>query len=284
MLAVAGGAAADTLTPESGGSPNADDIDTLYKFVFALGVVVFVGVEGVLIYTLVKYRQKRHGPAPAQIRGNTRLEIGWTAGAAGLLVIITAVMFLMLGDIEDPPDSLPGGLQTGRGGGESQFAAVGQAEPPSGKALEIEVTGQQYLWRFDYPGRERLFSYHTMYVPTETTVTLKITSQDVMHSWWIPKLGAKKDAVPGHVIESWFRVPASKDGERQAFTGECAELCGEGHADHYARVVALPPEEYRAWAARQTQAISDAMVQLSISRRERTAAGEAVDPERPEGG
>ena len=269
VLALAPAAPADTLTPESGGSPNADDIDTLYKFVFALGVIVFLGVESVLVYTLVKYRQKRRGPPPAQIRGNTRLEIGWTAGAGGLLVIITVVMFVLLGDIKNPQNSRPGGLPLASG---PQFAALGQPAPPSGKALEIEVNGQQFLWRFTYPGEGPLFSYYEMVVPFDTTVTLKITSQDVIHSWWVPKLGGKADAMPGHTNETWFRIPASDDGKPRVFVGECAELCGEGHADHYARVKAVPPEEYQRWAARQTEAIKESQEQLAISRRERQEA------------
>ena len=279
LLVAAPATLADVFTPESdSGSPNAEDIDTLYKFVFGLGVLVFLGVEGMLIYTLLKYRMKRHSPAPAQIRGNTRLEIGWTAGAAGLLVIIAAVMFVMLGDIKNPQNSTPGGLPLGSAG--TQFAATGQPDPPSGKSLQIDVNGQQYLWRFDYPSDEPLFSYYEMVVPLDTTVTLNITSQDVQHSWWIPDLGGKMDAVPGHTNETWFRIPSTGDGKAREFVGECAELCGEGHADHYARVRALPPDEYEAWAARQTQAINESQEQLAASRRER----EATEPTNTETG
>ena len=86
------------------------------------------------------------------------------------------------------------------------------------------MNGQQYLWRYDYPGGAT--SYYEMVVPTNTTVVLKITSSDVQHSWWIPKLGGKADAVPGHTNETWFKI--SKEG---IYKGQCAELCGSGHAD-----------------------------------------------------
>jgi len=257
-------AMADALSPESGGSPNANDIDTLYKIVFAFGVLVFLGVEGTLILFLVKYRKRRGGPPPEQIRGNTALEIGWTAGAAVLLVIITVVMFAYLGGIKNPRSSLAGGLQ---------FASLGQPPPPGGKSLEIGVNGQQYLWRYDYPGEDSVFNYYEMVVPIKTTVTLEITSQDVQHSWWIPKLGGKHDAVPGHTNETWFRI--DKPG---SYVGECAELCGEGHATHYARVRAVEPAEYELWVTRQAELIKDSQEELAASRREREGeANEAPD-------
>ncbi len=87
------------------------------------------------------------------------------------------------------------------------------------------MNGQQYLWRYDYPGSGR-FNYHEMVVPTNTTVVLKITSSDVIHSWWIPKLGGKADAMPGHINETWFKI--AKEG---VYKGQCAELCGSNHAD-----------------------------------------------------
>ena len=92
------------------------------------------------------------------------------------------------------------------------------------------MNGQQYLWRYDYPGGD-VFSYYRMVVPTNTTVVLKITSSDVIHSWWIPKLGGKADATPGHTNETWFKI--SKAG---IYEGQCAELCGSNHADMRAEV------------------------------------------------
>ena len=193
-------AIADTFTPESGGSSNADDIDTLYKITLYVGIVIFLLVEGTLIWSLVRHRARRGGRA-AQNRGNTPLEIGWTLGAASILVVLTVVTFLYLDDIENPPASGPNGLNT------AQFASVDQPNPPRGGGpfLTIRVNGQQYIWRYDYmDSKKQLFSYNRMVVPTDTTVVLKIESSDVIHSWWIPKFGPKADAVPGHVNEtSW---------------------------------------------------------------------------------
>ena len=242
-------------------SPNADDISTLYKVAIGLGTIIFIIVEGVLVYSLIRFRARRGGPEPAQIRGNTTLEVGWTIGAALFLVILTTVTFIYLGDIENPQASKPGAELTGL-----KFAAIGQSDVPGGEKLTVRVNGQQYLWRYDYdgPGDKQLFSYHDLYVPVGITVVLKITSSDVVHSWWIPELGPKSDATPGHTNDTWFRI--DKAGE---YRGECAELCGDNHADMRARVIALPPDEFAAWQERQTADIQKSQAFLSLQRKVR---------------
>jgi cytochrome c oxidase subunit 2 len=250
---------ANAFTPESGGSPNADDIDSLYKIVLYVGILMFLIVEGALIWSLVRHRERRRGPDPAQIRGNTPLELGWTVGAAVILVVITAVTFVYLKGIEDPPASGPDGLASG-----VQVASIDQPNPPGkGKSLNIRVNGQQYLWRYDYPGKE-VYSYYEMVVPINTTVTLDITSSDVQHSWWVPKLGGKADAVPGHVNQTWFKI--SKPG---LYKGQCAELCGENHADMRNVVRAVQPEEYMAFVERQARDIKASQKALSAQRKKR---------------
>jgi cytochrome c oxidase subunit 2 len=268
LLVAPGAALADVFTPESGGSPNADDIDSLYKIVLYIAIVIFVGVEGTLVYSLVKYRARRRGPEPELIRGNTPLEIGWTVGAALILVVLTTFTFIYLGDIKNPQRSGPDGFQSA---GSTQFASVDQPNPPGGKALQIGVVGRQYLWRYDYPGKPgELFSYYDMVVPVDTTVTLKIRSSDVAHSWWVPKLGGKADAVPGHTNETWFKV--RKPG---TYRGACAELCGENHADMRARVIALEVADFEAWADRQKNDIKAAQTELADTRKQREAAEKA---------
>jgi heme/copper-type cytochrome/quinol oxidase subunit 2 len=106
LLVFAGAAFADALTPESGGSPNADEIDSLYKLILAVAVIIFLGVEGALFYSLFKFRARK-GLVAAQIRGNTRLEVGWTVGAALVLVVLAAFTFFKLDDIRNPPNSGP---------------------------------------------------------------------------------------------------------------------------------------------------------------------------------
>jgi cytochrome c oxidase subunit II len=262
VLLTAPSALADTFTPESGGSPNADDIDTLYKITLYVAIVIFLIVEGTLIWSLVRFRHRRSSPDGAQIRGNTPLEVGWTLAAALILVVLTVVTFVYLDDIENPPESGPNGLQASQ----TRFASIDQPAPPSGRPyLRIKVNGQQYLWRYVYPGKRTVFSYHTMVVPVDTTVVLEITASDVIHSWWIPKLGGKADAVPGHTNETWFKIPADKAGT--TFRGQCAELCGPGHADMRAEVKAVTPDQYEAWAQQRAEDIVAAGVALSEQRK-----------------
>jgi cytochrome c oxidase subunit 2 len=271
LLVLAPAASAGVFTPESGGSPNADDISTLYEITLYIAIVVFLLVEGVLIWSLVRFRFRRGGAEPAQIRGNVPLEIGWTVGAALILVVLTVVTFIYLDDIENPEASGPDGLQAAEG---VQFASIDQSAPPGGEELEIDVNGQQYLWRFDYPSPDlpadvapaegQLFTYHTMVVPIDTTVTLEIRSQDVAHSWWIPELGGKADAIPGHTNETWFKI-----SEPGTYEGQCAELCGANHADMRAEVLALPVDEYEAWVEEQAAEIQEAQQLLAVQRRVR---------------
>src|ERR1700710_381671 len=139
-------ATADLLSPESGGSPNADDIDTLYKFVFAVAIVVFVGVEGVLLYSVFKFKARK-GAVPAQIRGNTRLEIGWTVGAALILVVIAVVTFTQLDNIRSAPTTGANGLQLAAAPVGETGTSDDKAFPKDGRSLRIKVNGQQYIWR-----------------------------------------------------------------------------------------------------------------------------------------
>jgi cytochrome c oxidase subunit 2 len=274
LLLLSGVASADLLTPESGGSKNADSIDTLYKLVFYLGVVIFIGVEGVLIYSLVKYRARK-GAVAAQIHGNTRLEIGWTVAAAVILVFIAVFTFATLPSIRNPPNSDEG---LSNSAGVSSGVAVAQTEklPPNGRSLRIAVNGQQYIWRYSYLDGDNnplndVFSYEEMVVPAGVTVTLAIRAQDVAHSWWIPKLGGKFDAVPKHTNYTWFKIPADQAG--QTYRGQCAELCGRNHANMRATVKALTPTQFEAWLAskkKQIKASNDAAAQ----QRKRVDAGQ----------
>jgi len=278
-LVAAPSALAGLIAPESGGgSPNAEHIKTLYLIAFALGVLIFLLVEGVLIYSLLKFRWRRGGEPPAQIRGNTRLEVGWTIGAAAILVVLTVVTFIFLGPIKNPAGSKPGGyvaeLRQSGGGDKSpgrlQFAALNQSEPPgpADEHVNIDVNGQQFLWRYDYPGDQQVFSYVDMWVPTNTTVTLDITASDVDHSWWIPKLGGKADAIPGYTNHTWFRI-----SDPGVYEGNCAELCGEGHADMIARVHAVTPDEYKAWLTRQAGDIKESQALLALERKTTGSGG-----------
>jgi cytochrome c oxidase subunit 2 len=263
---------AGILLPERGGSKNADDIAELYALITVMAVVVFLGVEGALIWFLLRFKARR-GRVAAQIHGNTRLEIGWTVGAAVILVFITVVTFIKLPGIKNPPASTID-ASGNKVAATALFASTDQSSPPKGAKLNIVVDGQQYVWRYQYPqvGDKQVFSYEEMVVPVGMTVTLSITADDVAHSWWIPKLGGKMDAVPGYTNKTWFR--ADKAG---VFDGQCAELCGRNHANMLARVRAVPFDEYQAWYDQQAADIkaardAGAKQRAGIQKQEQEAA------------
>jgi cytochrome c oxidase subunit 2 len=252
LLVTAVPASAGILFPEAGGgSEQAEDIRTLYAIIFVLGLIVFLGVEGVLIWCLVRYRARK-GRIAAQIHGNTKLEIGWTVGAAVILVFLTIATFVMLPGIKNPAQS-DIDVNGNPIASNAAFASTDQRKPPEGQAMNIQVNGKQYVWQFTYPGEEKVFSYTRMYVPVGMTITLDIRSDDVQHSWWIPELGGKMDALPGYTNKTWFKVT-----EEGTYSGQCAELCGRNHANMLAEVVALPFEDWQAWYDREAQEIKDA--------------------------
>jgi len=268
-------------TPQSGGSPNANNINSLYKITLYVALVIFVLVEGGLAYTLVRFR-KRKGAVPAQIRGNTRLEVGWTVAAAVILVGLAVLTFAKLSSIQNPPNSGPGGDQLFGDSNGLLYASAERKLPPNGKSLNIQVIGRQYIWQYIYPGANEPdglgapYSYEEMVVPTNTTVTLDIVSEDVVHSWWIPQLGGKFQAVPGYHNYTWFKI--SKPG---VYTGQCALLCGRGHARMIATVKAVPPAQFEAWLAYQKLLISQANAAAKVARAKlnaQTGAGQVENP------
>jgi cytochrome c oxidase subunit 2 len=256
---------ASLFAPKSGASPNANEIDSLYKITLYVALVIFVSVEGALGYALYKFR-KRKGAVAAQIHGNTRLEIGWTLGAALIVIVLSAITFAKLSSIQDPPNSSPGGDALVGESGEL-YATADKHLPPNGKSLEIKVIGRQFIWQYIYPGANNAdglgapYSYTEMVVPTKTTVTLDIVSSDVVHSWWIPALGGKFQAVPGYHNYAWFKI--EKPG---VYRGQCANLCGRGHARMIATVKALPPAQFDVWLANQKRMLEEANADAAKER------------------
>jgi cytochrome c oxidase subunit 2 len=264
--------------PPDGVSPNAEDILELYVLITAMALVVFVGVEGLLIWFMLKFKARR-GQVAAQIHGNTRLEVGWTIGAAVVLVFITAVTFIKLPGIKDPAasDIDASGNPVAAN---ALFASTDQEPPPKGASLNIVVDGQQYVWRYQYPqqGDKTVFAYEEMVVPLGMTVTLDITADDVAHSWWIPQLGGKMDAIPGYTNKTWFK--ATKAG---VYKGQCAELCGRNHANMTARVRVVPFDQYQAWYDRQAADIKTARDE-GARQREELLKSQREAAEQAEGG
>ena len=254
---------AGVVTPESGGSSNADQIHSLYVVVLIIGATIFFGVAGTLVFFLVRYRGRR-GQVASQIHGNTQLEVGWTAAAGVILVALAVLTFIKLHGIVTPAASGADDIAAHPG---ALYATVDQPQPPGDRALRITVTGRQYLWRFDYPNGA--FSYEQLVVPVDTTVVLSIRSVDVAHSWWIPKLGGKADAIPGYTNRTWFKI--TRPG---AFSGQCAELCGRNHADMVAEVRAVPATDYATWVARQKRLIEQSERSLPALREHLKSNGE----------
>jgi cytochrome c oxidase subunit II len=225
VLATAGVAAAANggFTPEYPHSPNATRITSAYYLILGLTAFIFVIVESVLLLFVWKYRSRGRGREVegAQVHGHTRLELLWTAGPVVILAVIASFVFYKLPGIANAP----------------------AATDP----VRITVEGHQYYWQFDYPNGAR--SINVLHVPVGEVVDLKVVSPDVVHSWWIPQLGGKVQAIPGRTNRTWFQ--ADKTG---TFVGQCAELCGLYHSAMVAQVVAEPAPAYRAYVSKTAQA------------------------------
>jgi cytochrome c oxidase subunit 2 len=214
-LATAGIAAAANggFTPVEPASPNAHHIRGAYYLILGFTAAIFVLVETLLVVFVFKYRSRGRARAVegAQVHGHTRLELIWTAFPVLILAIIAGFVFYELPSI----DSAPAAADT----------------------IHITAEGHQYYWQFDYPGGAR--SIGTLHVPANAVVDLKVVSPDVIHSWWIPALGGKIQAIPGRDNHTWFKAdPGSYDGQ-------CAELCGVFHASMRATVRAESQQQYQ---------------------------------------
>jgi cytochrome c oxidase subunit 2 len=268
-LLLAPAASANFIGPKAGGSPNANQISSLYHIILYIAAFVFVVVEGTLVYSVYKFRAKRSRHA-AQIHGNTPLEVGWTVAAALILVAITVVTFIKLPSILNPPKS--------RATTSFTSASLTEPSPPKGsKKVIVCVTGRQFIWMYAYGAgcnrarfdRKLPYSYEQMVVPVHTTVVLVIQSIDVIHSWWIPSLGGKVDAVPGYTTYTWFN--ALHTG---LFRGQCAQLCGRQHAFMIAQVKVVQPAQYAAWLKQQNAGINAANNEAGKLRQTLTNEGQ----------
>jgi len=215
-VAYAGNAGFAPETPES---PNADRINDSYKWISIFAILILVVVEGSLLWFIVRYRRRdraRTAEGP-QVHGATRLEIIWTAIPVLILAAIAGFILYKLPGIEDVP-----------------------AAKAEGGPLEIRVDAHQFYWQFTYPGGA--ISIDRLHVPVHRTVRIDIVSHDVDHSWWVPQLGGKFDAIPGQQTHTWFK--AERTG---SYRGRCGEFCGVFHAEMQAVVLAEPKADYDTW-------------------------------------
>ena len=214
-LAVAGAALAGNggLAPPSPASPQAHDIRQIYWLILGVTAAIFILVEVTLAIFIVRYRSRgraREVEGP-QIRGHTNLELAWTAGPVVILAVITAFVLYKAAAIRNAPAGTPRDT--------------------------IQIVAHQFYWEFVYPNGA--VSVDTLRLPHNRRVDLEIRSADVAHSWWVPSLAGKMDAIPGRVNLLSFR--AVKLG---SFPGRCAEFCGLQHTDMTAQVEVLPPDRY----------------------------------------
>src|SRR5918992_3286601 len=210
-------------------SPNAEAITDSFAWVAIFTGAIFLLVQGSLIWFVIRYRRGRRPRAEdgAQVHGNTNLELAWTIAPVLVLVAIGSFVFYKLPDIKDVPSASAAG----------------------GEPIDVTVKGYRFYWQYTYPNG--VIAMDRMRAPVDRSVRLSITAPefDVIHSWWIPALGGKADAIPGQTLESWFR--AKNEG---IYRGQCAEFCGIQHAVMRAEVEALPADEFDEWLESEEEA------------------------------
>jgi cytochrome c oxidase subunit II len=228
-------ALADGPWPNDPQGPMARSIADLYWIMFVAAVVVLAIVDGAIIYSGIKFRE-RPGHVAQQFHSQNLLELTWTVIPTLMVVSFSVLSWQKLDFINN-----------------TRSDDVG---------MVIQAEGSQWQWQFRYPQDDRFKlldgSYFVgaeeLHVPVGTKVRIELSAKDVIHSFWVPSIGGKKDAVPGRATELW--IQADKAG---TFKGQCFEFCGDGHADMLITLVAHPVSDYGAWAV---EAVNDANRQI----------------------
>lgn len=214
-------------------SPGTDQIDTLLWIGFVAAAILIVAINGALIYALRRYRGTR-GAEPRQLRGTRRTQFR-VGGVLTLFAAAILVVSLIYTDkARETPTTGPAGLAAARS-----------------KPLHIDATGQQWLWRYDYPNSA--FSYYKLVVPVDTTVELDLVSTDVIHTWDVPQLAGKRDAVPGKTNHVVFRAD-----EEGTYDGQAATFSGQAYAAMRTEVDVVSPQAYEDFVERQKADIQSA--------------------------
>jgi len=197
------------------------EIDFLWDRLLLLGTIVFVLVEGALVFVVIKYRRRENQPTPPQTHGSTKLEITWTLIPAVILVFIAVPTVRTI------------------------FITQAQAAPGS---LNIDVTGHQWWWEFRYPDYG-VTTANEIYLPVGRTVNFRLRSADVIHSFWTPQLGGKRDVITNRTNYIWYTPDSSTASS--VWNGFCVEYCGSSHANMRFRVFTVTPEQFASWVAGQ---------------------------------
>jgi cytochrome c oxidase subunit 2 len=196
------------------------EVGYLFNILIWLGTAVFIFVEGILLYAIFRYRRRSENDRPEHVHGNTTLEILWTAIPALILVFIAVPTVRTI------------------------FKTQAKAKAD---ALQVEVIGHQWWWEFRYP-QYKVTTANELYLPVGRTVNFTLRTQDVLHSFWIPQMGGKRDLISNHPNYLWF-TPDSV-GE-MAWNGACVEYCGASHANMRFRAFTVTPAQFESWAAHQ---------------------------------
>lgn len=193
----------------------------LFNLIFWAAVIVFIIVEGLLLWTSVRFRRQPSTGLPVQTHGNTRLEIGWTILPTLILMAIAVPTLTTIAAATTPP--------TGPG------------------TIKVRAIGHQWWWEFDYPDL-KVVTADEMHVPANTKVDVIVESADVLHSFWVPRVGGKIQAVPNQPNETW--IQADQTG---VFYAQCYQLCGTSHANMRFRLVSQSKADFDAWVKNQQQ-------------------------------
>lgn len=204
------------LNPASGPT---ETVNRLWWIMFWMSIVIEALVAGLVVISLIRFRRKAGDPDPVQISGNTRIEIAWTIAPAMILVVLLVLTLTTMINISEP----------------------------KGTTMRVTVTGHRWWWEFDYQGMN-IVTGNEMHIPLDEPVHIDLRSADVIHSFWVPALAGKRDAIPGHDNTLW--ISANKPG---TYRGECTEFCGAEHANMNFIVVAQPRAEFDAWVRGQQQ-------------------------------
>lgn len=220
-------AAADNggFTPKTPESPGAEAITDTFYLILALTAAIFLLVTSSLLLFIVRFRSRgrpRSTEGP-QVRGNTRLELAWTGLPVLILAAIATFVFIKLPSIDNPSSA-----------------------SAAGSELRVTVKGYRFYWQFEYPNGA--IGIDDLRLPVGRVVDLAVTTAptEVQHSWWIPSLGGKIDAIPGRV--NHMKLLVKKEG---TYVGQCAEFCGIQHAAMLAKVEALPTSEFDGWVKKE---------------------------------
>jgi cytochrome c oxidase subunit 2 len=206
----------DALSPQG---PDARQVDHLWNIVFPIATVIFFLVMGMIGFIIWKFRARSDEDAPVQVHGSSKLEIAWTIAPALLLATVGVFTVVTVFDINRKAEGA--------------------------EVVNVNVTGHQWWWEYQYPD-QGIVTANELHIPTGRKVQLALTSADVIHNFWPPKLAGKVYAIPGRT--NYMRVQADKPGD---YSGQCAEFCGLSHANMRLRVIAHTPADFDAWVANQ---------------------------------